>query len=353
MAYFDEEQMMRTLPRPIQILLAILTLLTALYPILGEFLVGGMYDFVMQKLTSIMILAIMAVSLDLLVGVSGMISIAQAAFFGIAGYTLVLFAPSYEAASIWVVLPLSLATAALAALIMGLVIIRMSSVFFIMATIAFSEMLFYLFNSASFAGGSDGAFIFYRPEVAIGEFQLLNLDSRTTQFYVVLASLVGVTLLLRTFLRAPFGRVLLGIKENEMRVRSMGYNPVYYKLMAFVISGTIAGYAGVLSAIQYGVVHPENVSWFLSAQVLVMVILGGAGTLFGPILGAFAFEGMRYWFTMQTHNWALPMGIAVIAMVLCLRRGIGGLLVQLCDRTWERGKPVWHRRRSSHRQSGK
>lgn len=329
---------MRALPRPVQILLLALTALLATYPLWGEAVFGGRYDFFIQKLTSIMILAIVAVALDLLVGVTGMVSLAQAAFFGIAGYALVLLAPEYEAASIWIALPLSVGIAALAALIMGLLIIRTSGIFFIMATIAFSQMLFYLFHDARFAGGSDGIYLFFKPEVAIGGHQLLDLDDRTTLFYITLVSLVLAYLLLRTLLRAPFGRVLFGIKENEERVRAMGYNPVYYKLVAFVIAGAIAGYAGVLSAVQYGYMSPGQVGWQLSAHVLVMVILGGMGTLFGPILGAFAFEGLHHWFGTLTRHWELLMGIVVIAMVLVLPRGLGGLLLQLCGRL-QRARP--------------
>ncbi|WP_137885764.1 branched-chain amino acid ABC transporter permease [Pseudomonas sp. 2FE] len=327
---------MHALPRPIQLLLVVLLLLMAAYPFFGASLAGEKHDFFLQQLTSIMILAIVALSLDLLVGVSGMVSLAQAAFFGLAGYFLVLFAPEYEAVNIWIALPVCLGLTALAALLMGVLIIRTSGIFFIMVTIAFSQMLFYLLHDAAFAGGSDGAYLFMKPEVAIGGLQLLDLENRTTLFYVVLASLGLLFILLRTFMRAPFGRVLLGLKENEQRVRAMGYNPLFYKLVAFVIAGTIAGYAGMLSATQYGFVSPSQLGWQMSAHVLVMVILGGMGTLFGPILGAFAFEGLHHWFASLTPHWELPMGIVVICMVLLLPRGIAGLLLQLTQ--GKRGK---------------
>ncbi|MGV8844755.1 MAG: branched-chain amino acid ABC transporter permease [Pseudomonas sp.] len=323
---------MHALPRPIQILLIVLLLLMVAYPLFGASLAGEKHDFFLQQLTSIMILAIVALSLDLLVGFSGMVSLAQAAFFGIAGYALVLFAPEYEAVNIWIALPVCLGITALAALLMGALIIRTSGIFFIMATIAFSQMLYYLFHDGSFAGGSDGVYMFMKPEVAIAGVQLLDLGNRTTLFYVVLASLGLLFLLLRTFMRAPFGRVLMGIKENEQRVRAMGYNPQFYKLAAFVIAGTIAGYAGMLSATQYGFVSPSQLGWQMSAHVLVMVILGGMGTLFGAILGAFAFEGLHQGFASLTPHWELPMGVVVICMVLLLPRGIGGLLLQLAQR---------------------
>lgn len=321
---------MRVLPRPIRLLLLVLTLMLALYPLYGQALLGNQYDYFLQKLTTIIILAIMAVSLDLLVGVTGMVSVAHAAFFGLSGYALVLFAPQYSAANVLLALPVSLAVAALAALLMGALIIRTSGIFFIMATIAFSQMLFYLFHDARFAGGSDGIFLFFAPTLALGELTLLDLGNDRTMFYVALASLVIVYLLLRTLLRAPFGRVLYGIKENEGRVRAVGYNPLVYKLVAFVIAGTLAGYAGFLSAAQYGYMSPSELGWQLSAQALVMVILGGMGTLFGAIIGAFAFEGLHYFYTSLTHDAELLMGITVIALVLLLPRGIGGLLLSLC-----------------------
>ncbi|PHS01134.1 MAG: branched-chain amino acid ABC transporter permease [Leeuwenhoekiella sp.] len=324
---------MRALPVSIMVMLFVLTLLLACYPFYGEALVGAKYDFLLQKLTTIMILAIFAVSLDLLVGVTGLISLAHAAFFGIAGYTLVLVAPQYAAANIWVVLPLSVGAAALAALIIGVLIIRTNGIFFIMATIAFSQIAYYVLHGAPFAGGSDGIYLFSEPELAIAGFQILDLSSRTTQFYLALVSLLVVYFFLRTLLRAPFGRVLLGVNANEARVRALGYNPLYYKLAAFVLAGTIAGYAGFLSAAQFGYIGPGEVSWQLSAHALVMVILGGAGTLFGAILGAFAFEGLHYGFSTLTDHWEIWMGVSVIAVVLLLPGGIAGLILRLSGGT--------------------
>ena len=320
---------MRHIPKPIQYLLLALLLLLALFPLAGGALFGERQEFLMQQITYILILAIVALSLDLLVGITGMVSLAQAAFFGIAGYSLVLLAPEFEAVSIWVALPLCLGISALAALLMGLLIIRTSGIFFIMVTIAFSQMLFYLFHDAPFAGGSDGAFLTMKPSVMIGDLQLLDLENHTTLYYVVLASMVGVYLLLRTFLRAPFGKVLLGIKANEERVRALGYNPTYYKLAVFVIAGTIAGYAGMLAATQYGFVSPSQVGWELSAHVLVMVILGGMGNFAGAIVGAFAFEYVMHFFKDLTKHWQLLMGSFIVLVVVFAPRGLLGVVAQL------------------------
>ncbi|MEX0732904.1 MAG: branched-chain amino acid ABC transporter permease [Aquisalimonadaceae bacterium] len=327
---------MHSVSRPIQILLVLLSALLLLYPLFGEALAGNAYDYWLQKMTTVMILAILAVSLDLLVGVAGMVSIAHAAFFGLAGYTVVLVAPEWEPGNLWILLPAALVIAALASLVMGLLIIRTSGIFFIMATIAFSQMIYYIFHDSDFAGGSDGAYLFSTPETMVMGRSLLDLGDRLTLFYVTLISLLLIYLLLRIVLRAPFGRVLIGIRENEQRVRALGYNPSFYKLSAFVIGGTIAGFAGVLSAIQYQYIDPSQVNWHLSAEVLVMVILGGLGSLYGPILGAFAFEGLHYTFSSFTRHWQLPMGIVVIVMVLMLPRGIAGGLEWLSERLGRR-----------------
>lgn len=320
---------MRAQPRTVRILLALLALVMAVFPLVGEGLTGARFDYWLQQLTAVMILAILAVSLDLLVGVTGLVSVAHAAFAGIAGYAMVLMAPEFAAANIWIVLPASVGLAALAALVTGALVMRTSGIFFIMATIAFSQMFFYFFHDATFTGGSDGIYIFFKPEVQLFGFELIDLDHRVSFFYVVLGSLLGVYLLLRAMLRAPFGRVLFGIRQNEERVRALGYDTNAYKLAAFVIGGTISGYAGVLAATQYGFVDPSLVSWQQSAHILVMVIMGGMGTLYGPILGAFAFEGLHHWFSTMTRHWELPMGIIVILLVLLLPRGIAGLPQQI------------------------
>lgn len=323
---------MRSLPTPIRALLLTLTVLAALFPLYGPLVAGDSYDFYLQKVTGILILCILAVSLDLLVGVTGMVSVAHAAFLGIAGYTLALYAPEYEAANILTALPVSLGAAALASLVIGLLIIRTGGIFFIMATIAFSQMIYYLFHDADFAGGSDGIYIMVRPALIVGDTEILTFDDPHTLFYVTLGSLVGIYLLLRAMLRAPFGRVLAGIKENENRVQALGYNPVVYKLAAFVIAGTLAGYAGFLTASQYGYMNPAQLSWTLSAHALIMVIMGGLGTLFGPILGAFALEGLHYVFASWTSHWELLLGLVAIGIVLLLPGGIAGLLLRLCAR---------------------
>jgi len=332
-----------TAARPSRALLAVLwalVVLIALYPLYGEPLLGEKAEFFLQKLTSVMIYAIFAMSLDLLVGMTGLVSLAHAAFFGLAGYTFALMTPEFEAASVWVVLPASLAVTALAALVIGILCIRTSGVYFIMVTLAFTQMFFYFFFSNSAMGGSDGLFIYFKPSVTIAGATLLDLEDKQTFFYVTLGAMILVFLLLRMILHSPFGHVILGIRANEHRIRALGYNATLYKLVSFVIGGTLAGLAGFLFATQFGFVNPSLLGWHTSGEVLMMVILGGMGTLFGPAIGAFAFEFLRFVFESLTEHWPLLMGVMVIAVVLVLPRGLGGLLIDLtAPRAAARGEP--------------
>ncbi|EME68505.1 ABC-type branched-chain amino acid transport system protein [Paramagnetospirillum caucaseum] len=320
---------MSRLPRSLSILLSAVIVLLAAYPFFGDVLFPNKHAFLMQKLTGIMIMAVMAMSLDLLVGVAGLVSMGHAAFFGLGGYMLAMLSPEYSAANLWVVLPAALVVVAIASAMVGYLSIRTSGIYFIMVTLAFGQMGFYFFNDSKVAGGSDGAYIMFKPAVEILGVSLLNLGDKRTLYYVGLGALVGVYLLLRLLLASPFGRVVSAIGVNENRVRGLGFDPVAYKLLAFTIGGTIAGLAGFLAAIQYGFVNPATLSWHHSGEALVMVILGGMGTLFGPAIGAFVFELAKMGFESVTEHWLLPMGMMIIGIVLLLPKGVGGLLLQL------------------------
>lgn len=286
--------------------------------------------FYLQLFAKIMIMAVFAMSLDLLVGFTGLVSFGHAAFFGLGAYTLWLLSPEYDAASLWLSLPVALAAAALAALVIGVLVLRSSGVYFIMATLAFAQMLFYYVTSAKFLGGSDGAYIYVKPAATLFGLTPFDLDRPADFYYVALAAMVGTYLLLGVVLRSLFGHVVLGIRGNERRMRSLGYATFRYKLAAFVIAGALAGLAGYLDAAQFGFVNPDLFGWRLSGDVLMMVILGGMGTLYGPILGAFALVLLQDTLTDMSKHWLLPMGLFIIVAVLILPRGLGGLL-----RRWE------------------
>ena len=276
--------------------------------------------FYTELLTSVMIFAIFAMSLDLLVGRTGLVSFGHAAYFGLAAYTLALLSPDAEAASLWLTLPAAIAVATAAALVNGFVVLRTRGVYFIMATLTFAQMLFYLFHDTGIGGGSDGRYINFKPDAAF-----IDIGEPRTFYYFVLALLILVYLFLGRLLRSPFGRALAGIKANEQRMESLGFPVRRYKLGSFTIGGAIAGIAGYLFACQYGFVNPDVLSWQQSGNVLLMLILGGLGRLGGGFAGALAFVGLKEVFSTLTKHWQLPMGLAIIALVLFLPGGIASL----------------------------
>jgi len=285
--------------------------------------------FYLQLFSKIMILAIFAMSLDLLVGFTGLISLGHATFFGLGAYTLMLMSPEYAAASLWLSLAVALVVAALAALIIGVLVLRSSGVSFIMVTLAFSQMFFYYVTGSRRLGGSDGAYIYVKPETTLSGWAPFQLSNNLHFYYFVLALMVVTYLLLQVMMDSPFGHTIRGIKVNEHRMRSLGFPTFRYKLAAFVIAGALAGLAGYLDAAQYGFVNPDLFGWRESGIVLMMVILGGMGTLYGPILGAFVLVLLQEFLADQTKHWLLPMGLFVILAVLVLPLGISGMVEQL------------------------
>lgn len=319
-------------PRPISLLLGFFLCVLAFYPLYGDLVFGSKASFFMSKLTTIVIFAILAMSLDLLVGITGLVSMGHALFFGLAGYVLALASPEYEAASIWYILPLVLLSCAALGAVVAFLTIKTSGIYFIMVTLAFGQMGFYFFNDAEFSGGSDGMYIMLKPDVSLGGIQLLNLDEKQTLYYLSLACMVFVYMVLRMILRSAFGQVLIGIHANEHRVKAIGYNTANYKIVSFVIAATLAGLAGFLAASQYGFVNPSQMGWHTSGYALMMVIMGGAGTIFGPAIGAFVFEILHYVFESFTDHWLMLMGTVMICVVLFLPNGIGGALLSLVQK---------------------
>jgi branched-chain amino acid transport system permease protein len=317
------------MPRVVTAVLALAVAVLALYPIWGELVFGSRAGFFLQRLSGMMILAIFAMSLDLLVGITGMVSLGHALCFGLAGYTLALTTPESGPASLWWSLPFSLAVCALASLAVGALCIRTSGIFFIMVTLAFAQMAYHLASDSDFTGGSDGLFFGAKPTLEVGGVTLLRLGDKLSFYYVTLTGMVAVYALLRTLVCSPFGRVLAGIRSNEQRARALGYDANFYKLLSFVIAGTLAGLAGYLAAAQYGFVNPSGLGWHSSGNVLMMTILGGMGTLFGPALGAFVFEILHYLFEDLTRHWLLLMGAVTIAVAMYLPHGLAGLLLRM------------------------
>jgi branched-chain amino acid transport system permease protein len=311
-----------TLPRTALILVA---LLLALFPLIGA-------TFYVQLGAKIMIMAIFALSLDLLVGHTGLVSLGHAAYFGVAAYSLALISPKYEAASLWLTLPAAMVVAALAALIIGFFVVRTAGVYFIMVTLAFAQMLYSIFHDTRLAGGSDGLYIYVRPELSVAGFKPLDLESPAQFYYLALIFLAIVYIFLDRLLHAPLGRALAGIRANEQRMRSIGYPVFVYKLAAFVLAGALAGLAGYLAACQFGFVNPDILAWHQSGIVLMMVILGGMGRLHGAVLGAFSYVLIQEVLSAPAllgayaKHWQLAMGSLIVLIVLVLPHGIGGFL---------------------------
>lgn len=320
-------------PRAVSIMLALAVVALGVFPFVGE-------SFYVSLVMRMMILGIFAMSLDLLIGYTGLVSFGHAAFFGFAGYILAIVTPESGPVSIWVALPLCLAGAALAALVIGWFSVRTSGIYFIMITLAFAQMFYYYFNENTDLGGSDGIFIFYKPTVALGGITLLDLDEHYTLYYFILAGLIGSYLVLRIILRSPFGQVIRGIRANEARTRALGFATFRYKLVSFVIAGTLAGFAGFLEGLHTGIMSPAHLGWHESGTVMMMVILGGIGTLYGPVLGAFAMVFLQDWFQELTEHWLLLMGGFVIAVVLFLPHGIAGVIHTVSARLGKKPLPA-------------
>jgi branched-chain amino acid transport system permease protein len=282
-------------------------------------------DFYTELIAKTLVMAIFAMSLDLLVGFTGLVSFGHAAYFGIAAYAVALLSPKYEAASLWLVLPASVGLAALAALVVGLFVLRTKGIYFIMVTLAFAQMFFYVFHDTPLGGGSDGLYLNVKPTAEIAGFLPFDLDQPTHLYYFILAMLVLVYAFLARVLQSPFGRVLVGIKSNEHRMQSLGYVTFRYKLAAFALAGGLGGVAGFLYAVVFGFVTPELLSWHQSGNVLLMVILGGMGNLVGAVAGAFAFVAMQEVFSMWTKHWQLAMGLMIVAAVLFMPGGLSAV----------------------------
>ncbi|WP_310564918.1 branched-chain amino acid ABC transporter permease [Hydrogenophaga sp.] len=314
------------LPRAMQVLLGLGAVALAAFPLIPL----EASDFYLQMLTQMMILAIFAMSLDLLQGVTGLVSLGHAAYFGLAGYALAFLTPADTPISLWWSLPLAAAGAGLAALVIGFFVVRTHGIYFIMVTMAFAQMVFFLFFDNKALGGSDGLYVNFRPDAtALG----IDLENKAHFFYFTLAVMVGVYLFLRRVLFSPFGRVLAGIRVNEHRLRAVGYGSFGYKLAAFTLAGALAGVAGYLWAAQTGFVNPELMGFHMSAHAIMMVILGGMGNFAGAIIGAFTFEYVMHVlkdlpaigdFDTGKH-WQLWMGSFIVLVVIVAPRGLLGL----------------------------
>jgi branched-chain amino acid transport system permease protein len=286
--------------------------------LLGVFpLFAGVYP--VKLLEEILIWGIFAMSLDLLMGHAGMVSFGHSAFFGVGGYVAALLLKSAPGALAALALP-ALA-AGLCALVIGFFSIRVSGVYFIMLTLAFSQMFYAVAFQAAWLGAEDGIVGVPRPRI-------LGVSlAEPMSFHLYLIALCALAaLVLWRVVRSPFGHVLRGIHENEARMQAVGYPVNRYKLLAFVIAGVIAGVAGSLYSQFVGSITPDAFFWTTSGEVLLMVIIGGTGTLGGAALGAAAFILLQTLVSSYTDRWMLLLGLTFITLVLFAPGGIVGAL---------------------------
>ena len=286
------------------------------------------------------IAAMLALSLQLLVGCTGLVSLGHAAFYGLAAYTVYLITPANVGRSILITLPTAMAVAAVAALLVGALSLRTRGFFFLMVTLAFGQMVFFVFHDTKLGGGTDGAFL-PRPLLSFMDWQLpLTRRQRPVAvYYVSLGLLCAMYLGLLMLLRSLFGRVLEGIRVNEHRMVALGFNTYRYKLAAFVIAGALAGVAGHMWAMHRGFVNPELIGWHRSAEALLMILLGGLTTLHGPILGALAYTGLSEVAQLLTERKLLVEGLVILSVVLLLPKGLSGIRLPRLSRRPAAEKP--------------
>lgn len=294
------------------VLFAVLGLL----PLAARF---GASGYILALMSRTMILALAAMSLDLLIGCGAMISFGHAAFIGIGAYSVGILS-SHGIDDAFIQLAAALVVAALFALITSAISLRTRGVYFIMITLAFGQMLFFLFTSLAAYGGDDGlslsrSRIFGQP--------LLKND--LVLYYVAFVALLGFYLMLRALIGARFGRVLRGIKDNPVRMQAIGFAPYRYQLTAYVIAGMIAAVAGFLLANLSEFVSPAYVSWQRSGDLIFMIVLGGLGSLHGAILGAAVFTLLAEFLSELTEYWGMIFGPVLILVVLFARGGLGSL----------------------------
>jgi branched-chain amino acid transport system permease protein len=285
----------------------------------------GVYPyFVMQALC----FALLACAFNLLIGYGGLLSFGHAMFLGTAGYV------SAHALKVWGLSPelaILVGTAAAAGLgvITGLIAIRRQGIYFAMITLALSQLLYFIYLQTPFTHGEDG--IQGIPQGHL--FGLLNLSNPTVLYYVILAGfLIGFLLIFRT-INSPFGEVLKAIRENEQRAISLGYKTDQYKLVAFILSGTLAGFAGSLKVFVAQNASLTDVHWSMSGEIVLMTLVGGLGTIFGPVVGAFVITAMQQYLAGYGQWVTVIQGVIFVACVLAFRRGIIGEIAHLLRRS--------------------
>jgi branched-chain amino acid transport system permease protein len=297
-----------------------LLILLGLVPLIAHLLDDA---FMLTLFTRIVIMALAAVSLNLILGYGGMVSFGHAAYIGIGGYSVGILA-HHGITEAWIQWPVALIGSGLVALLFGLLSLRTKGIFFIMITLALAQLVFYIGNGAYAYGGDDGLTILKRSDFG----GLIDLNDKESLYYLCWALLALALWLSYRVVNSRFGMVLQGAKSNDRRMATLGFPVFRYRLTAFVIAGMVCGLAGILTATYTDFISPAMMHWSRSGDLIVMVVLGGMGSLFGPLFGSVVFLLMEEVLSSWSEYWKIVFGPILLLVVLFARGGIDGAMAR-------------------------
>lgn len=309
----------RTVPLAKRLFVAFVLGLCAAMPFIAEAIDEPFYQDVFARM---MIWGIAAISLNLILGFGGMVSFGHAIYLGVGGYTVGILA-HHEILNGWIQWPIGLAVSAVVALVFGAISLRTRGVYFIMITMALAQMVYFLLVSIEEYGSDDGLIIYERSDFGLSFF---DLNEPLHLYYAIFVTMVLALLVSWRLIESRFGRVIRGARSNEARVEAMGFRTYHYKLVCFVVAGVMCGAAGLLSANVETFISPDALHWTRSGELIFMVVLGGMGSLFGPVAGAMVFWLLSEVLTRVTEHWHLIFGPFLVLVVLFAPRGVDGLL---------------------------
>jgi len=297
---------------------AMLVLVLAFAPFIFEWIDQPFY---LDLLSRALILSIAVISLNLILGFGGMVSLGHAAYIGIGAYSVGI-ASYYDFYNGWLHITLALSVSAVFALLTGAISLRTKGVYFIMITMAFSQMVYFTFLSLEEYGADDGLVIYSRSEFP----GFISMESATGLYYWIFALLLASLFFVQRLVHSRFGRVIVGSKFNEQRMQALGFNTYRYRLTCYVISAMMCSLAGMLLGNFTGFISPDMISWARSGELIFMVIIGGVGSFFGPLIGTLAYLVLEETLSALTIYWHLIFGILLVALVLFGKGGIHGWL---------------------------
>ncbi len=292
-------------------------------------------EYAVTLATSIIIYSIYVAGANLLTGYTGLVSLGQAMFWGSAAYVVAILTTQGIVTNFYLVVLIGLLTVVVLSAFFGLLALRVKRLYFMIVTFAFGNVIWSvaMYPMQRFTFGYDGIKDIARPYLGFS----LSTSTGVSFYYLVLVVAAACFLLLYLVIKSPFGHALIGIRDNEHRMMALGYNTFLYKYISYILSAAIAGLAGLLFAYFNGYVNPSELQWLWSGDALMMMFIGGVGYFWGPVWGALAYTGLRYWISSYTMYWFGIEGIIFICVVLFFRGGIAGFVASLQGRlTWRK-----------------